>query len=468
MISFNEILFKISTIYNSTHFKSSTLILAYNILALSYRHCVKFNKYLNDANTSSTFTEAIFQVACYMNEGSYLYSCASKNVDKDTFNNYVFQILFRFIEIMCKCEYYNQKIDRNDCNNVDTMKFPSTCLSKIYDLRKLQNGALIGRGSYGDVYVLDLQYVVKRIKLSEDNMGHTCREIACLYSLRDSSYTVKMVDLFVNKKYCYIFLERCTDNLKNRIPILKLEQKTHIVCELFKSIDEIHSKRIIHRDLKPQNILMKTKEQLTTIQICDFGLARVLLNTKNDNGNEDIDSNTNTDVVDGGSDNRSMSDGKYCCSVWYRPIECFLDDTSFSNDDNVDDIRYDFQNMAIDIWSAGCIVYELFTNEPLFMVVSLNDAPDLIYNLLGFPDESLWDSMTVLKNTSVSVLKKYKMAYKDKNWQNSEQYDEIYHDWSPKFAALIGQCLHLDPRQRPSASKILCEFFNNPSTTPVL
>lgn len=96
----------------------------------------------------------------------------------------------------------------------------------------------------------------------------------------------------------------------------------------------MHSKGICHRDLKPENILIKTNGSQNPlhqeIKICDLGAAKVL--AKDPQGNPN-----NT---------------PYVVSRYYRAPELIMG----SN-------KYD---CSIDIWSVGCILFELISRTPLF------------------------------------------------------------------------------------------------------
>jgi dual specificity tyrosine-phosphorylation-regulated kinase 2/3/4 len=84
----------------------------------------------------------------------------------------------------------------------------------------------------------------------------------------------------------------------------------------------IHYKRIVHCDLKPENVLFKWKNK-SIVKVIDFGTAC-----------EEGDCAFN-----------------YIQSRYYRAPEIILG------------MKYD---RAIDMWSLGCIVAELFTGEALF------------------------------------------------------------------------------------------------------
>ena len=84
----------------------------------------------------------------------------------------------------------------------------------------------------------------------------------------------------------------------------------------------MHKLNICHRDLKPQNILLKEG----TIKICDLGSCN---------------------LIDDGEFNMA-----YVVTGFYRAPELFL---GFTNYDT-----------SIDIWSAGCIIFELLVKFQIF------------------------------------------------------------------------------------------------------
>ena len=106
----------------------------------------------------------------------------------------------------------------------------------------------------------------------------------------------------------------------------------HFMKQVFNGLSYMHAKNISHRDLKPENILIKQPSCFDydalkcELKIADLGAAKVL----NPNG-------MNT---------------PYVVSRYYRSPELILG----SN-------KYD---CSIDIWSTGCILFELITRTPLF------------------------------------------------------------------------------------------------------
>ena len=86
-----------------------------------------------------------------------------------------------------------------------------------------------------------------------------------------------------------------------------------------------YQRRIMHRDLKPCNILIGEDEQ--TVKLADFGLARSF--------GLPLKSYTHEVVT-----------------LWYRAPEVMLGTKIYGT--------------GIDMWSLGCILFEIATGKPLF------------------------------------------------------------------------------------------------------
>lgn len=94
--------------------------------------------------------------------------------------------------------------------------------------------------------------------------------------------------------------------------------------QILTGVEYLHSRLVFHRDLKPQNILIN---HAGAVKIADFGLGRIV-----------------------GLRLGTMS--KEIETLWYRAPELLFGC-----------VKYDF---AVDIWSIGCIFYELAEGRVLF------------------------------------------------------------------------------------------------------
>ncbi|PSR90406.1 kinase-like domain-containing protein [Coniella lustricola] len=122
--------------------------------------------------------------------------------------------------------------------------------------------------------------------------------------------------------------------------------------QLLKGIDFCHKNKVLHRDLKPQNLLINGKGQL---KLGDFGLARAFGIPVNTFSNEVV-------------------------TLWYRAPDVLLGSRTY--------------NTSIDIWSAGCIMAEMYTGRPLFPGTTNEDQINRIFRIMGTPTERTWPGIT--------------------------------------------------------------------------
>ena len=148
---------------------------------------------------------------------------------------------------------------------------------------------------------------------------------------------------------------------------LKMQHVKVMFYNLLCSLNYLHSANIVHRDLKPQNVLVDSS---CRVSLCDFGLARTLPESvvgKHNGQSHKIRNSVIEKLGDGVSeevkqelivrkmqkqrrlhgdkDSRPLS--PHVVSRWYRPPEIILIQE-----------KYD---QAVDIWSAGCILFEMLS-----------------------------------------------------------------------------------------------------------
>lgn len=111
------------------------------------------------------------------------------------------------------------------------------------------------------------------------------------------------------------------------------------------TLSYLRENQIVHCDMKPENILLRQPNR-SGIKVIDFG------------------SSTYTD----------KQYYTYIQSRYYRAPEIMLG------------IKY---SPAIDMWSLGCILYELFVGTPLFAGDDEKEQMGLIVEVKGLPPRSL-------------------------------------------------------------------------------
>lgn len=126
--------------------------------------------------------------------------------------------------------------------------------------------------------------------------------------------------------------------------------------QLLLGIDFCHKNRVLHRDLKPQNLLINSRGAL---KLGDFGLARAFGIPVNTFSNEVV-------------------------TLWYRAPDVLLGSRTY--------------NTSIDIWSAGCIMAEMYTGRPLFPGTTNEDQITRIFRIMGTPTERTWPGITQLQD----------------------------------------------------------------------
>jgi serine/threonine protein kinase len=143
-----------------------------------------------------------------------------------------------------------------------------------------------------------------------------------------------------------------------------------LAFQLFKALYYMQLTRVCHRDLKPPNILVNP--QTLELKVCDFGSAKIL--------------------------EKEESNVSYICSRYYRAPELVMNATDYSTE--------------IDVWSAGCILIELLTLEPIFPGDSSQEQLIEIIKILGTPPQKYLELYEAEKNMS------YKLPdIKPNNWE---------------------------------------------------
>eukprot|EP00826_Nyctotherus_ovalis_P041661 TRINITY_DN4235_c0_g4_i1.p1 TRINITY_DN4235_c0_g4~~TRINITY_DN4235_c0_g4_i1.p1 ORF type:complete len:578 (-),score=135.00 TRINITY_DN4235_c0_g4_i1:108-1841(-) len=218
----------------------------------------------------------------------------------------------------------------------------------------------IGKGSFGQALKCfdhkEKQVVAVKILRDKKKLYHQgIVEAKILKFIRDrdaenKSSIVHMIDYFIFRRHIVITFELLSINLytliaNNNFKGLSLGLVKRFAVQLLTALAFLRKHRIIHCDLKPENILLEQPNK-SAVKLIDFGSSCFL--------NEQIYT--------------------YIQSRFYRAPEIMLG------------IPY---TTAIDMWSFGCILSELFTGSPLFPGNSEPEQMAMILEVANLPPNKL-------------------------------------------------------------------------------
>ncbi|XP_051750203.1 serine/threonine-protein kinase 36 [Ctenopharyngodon idella] len=224
---------------------------------------------------------------------------------------------------------------------------------------------VIGEGSFGRVYkgrrkfsgqVVALKFIPK-VGRSEKDLRSLKREIDIMRGLKHPNI-VLLLDSFETEREVVVVTEYAEGELFQILEddgSLPENQVCEIACQLVSALYYLHSHRILHRDMKPQNILLGKGG---VVKLCDFGFARAM--------------SVSTLVL---------------TSIKGTPL--------YMSPELVEEKPYDH---SADLWSLGCILYELHTGAPPFYTNSIFQLVQLIVrDPVKWPENMSQDCLSFLK-----------------------------------------------------------------------
>ncbi|KAH8877839.1 Cyclin-dependent kinase 13 [Schistosoma japonicum] len=284
----------------------------------------------------------------------------------------------------------------------------------------------VGEGTYGHVYkardkITGEYKALKKVRLENEREGFpitAVREIKILRQLRHPNI-VNLCEIVTDKddptdfkkdKGAFFLVFDYMDHdlygiLESGLVTFSEQHIASLMKQLLDGLSFCHDRHFLHRDIKCSNILINNRGQL---KLADFGLARLYI---------------------AGDKERPYTNK--VITLWYRPPELLLGEERYGP--------------AVDIWSCGCILGEMFTRRPMFQANEEVEQLEVISRVCGYPDPAIWPN--VEKLPFYSTIKPKKMYRR--------RLREEYHIIPPHAVDLLDHMLQLDPHRRCSAREAL-------------
>ncbi|KAE8586742.1 hypothetical protein XENTR_v10021748 [Xenopus tropicalis] len=271
----------------------------------------------------------------------------------------------------------------------------------------------IGEGTFSEVLkTQSLQdgnfYACKKMKqqFKSAEQVNNLREVQALRRLSPHPNILTLCEVIFDRKsgglslICELMDMNIYELIRGRrhpLPQNKLRQYMYQLC---KSLEHIHRNGIFHRDVKPENILIKQD----VLKLGDFGSCRSVFS--------------------------KQPYTEYISTRWYRAPECLLTDGYYT--------------YKMDIWSAGCVFFEIASLHPLFPGSNELDQIAKIHDVIGTPDQALLQKFKQSRSMSFDFPSK-----------KGTGIIRLLPNMPPDCLSLMCAMLEYDPDERPNASQTL-------------
>ncbi|XP_041667991.1 MAPK/MAK/MRK overlapping kinase-like isoform X2 [Cheilinus undulatus] len=210
----------------------------------------------------------------------------------------------------------------------------------------------IGEGTFSEVVKTQSLkdgkfYACKTMKQTINSLeqANNLREVQAMKRLSPHANIIQLHELIFDKEtgtvslICELMEMNIYEFILGRETPLPDHTVKNYMYQLCKSLEHMH------RDVKPENILIKQN----SLKLGDFGSCRSVYS--------------------------KPPHTEYISTRWYRAPECLLTDGYYT--------------LKMDMWSAGCVFFEIMSLNPLFPGTNELDQVAKIHDVLGTPDQSI-------------------------------------------------------------------------------
>ncbi|KAI9097325.1 kinase-like domain-containing protein [Phlyctochytrium arcticum] len=323
--------------------------------------------------------------------------------------------------------------------------------------------SVLGKGVFSSVVKAqdtssgDANVAIKLIRNNDTMYRAGIKELSILKKLmaadpEGKKHVIRLVRHFEHKNHLCLVFESLSMNLREVLKKFGKDVGLNIRAvriyaqQLFLALSLLKKCNILHADIKPDNILVTDSK--STLKLCDLGSA------------SDV---TENDIT------------PYLVSRFYRAPEIILG------------LPYD---PALDVWSVGCTLYELYTGKILFPGRTNNQMLRLMMDLKGkFPNKMLRKGQFTFKHfdedanfllaevdkvTGKDVVRKMLFTKPNKDLKtrffsgdtvtpptDGEDRQLLLH-----FTDFLERSLHLNPEKRLTVKEALSHPFLTASLNP--
>ena len=291
---------------------------------------------------------------------------------------------------------------------------------------------ILGKGSFGEAIKCydhknkDL-VCIKIINSQKKFQNQAMTEIKILSlisscDINNDSSNVKFYNYFRFRNHICLVFELLGKNLYEYLQLndfigFDLNLIKNYTLQILFSLLFLRNLGIIHCDLKPENILI-FPNNISQVKVIDFGSSCL----------------------------ESERIYFYIQSRFYRAPEVIFD------------LGYNYE---IDMWSLGCILYELYKGEPLFPGINEIEQIYLIMEKIGFPPEYMVEHSPKKMLFFDDNLKPYQMIDEEGNFiiPGRKKLKDMMKEAPKSFVDFISKCLKWNPFERITPDKALMHPF---------
>ncbi|KAK3748050.1 hypothetical protein RRG08_029900 [Elysia crispata] len=219
-----------------------------------------------------------------------------------------------------------------------------------------------GEGTFSEVLkcqvIKDGTYrACKKMKQTYESIEqvNNLREIQAMRRLAPHPNVLELQEVIFDKKsgtlilVCELMDMNIYEMIRGKKQFLPEATVKALMYQLVKAVEHMHRNGIFHRDVKPENILVKED----VLKLADFGSCRSVYS--------------------------KQPYTEYISTRWYRAPECLLTDG--------------YYNYKMDIWSVGCVFFEILSLHPLFPGSNEVDQIAKIHDIMGTPDPNVLNKL---------------------------------------------------------------------------